>query len=273
MSRKKIVFIFIGLIIAGIFSFFFVGQAPRANKIVWGINFSQKFAQEIGLDWRQTFLAILDDMKARQLKIAGHWDLIEKQDNKFDFTDLDFQMDELAKRHGQAILVFGMKTTRWPECHIPEWAKGLSKAQQQEKILRLVEKVVLRYQDHPALKYWQPENEALFPFGECPWMDDDFYRKEIALVKKLDQKHLVIMAGSGEGSLWVRSALYSDLPSITLYRQVYSSIFKKQVSYPFPPVLYYRKAWLIKQIFKKEVICGELQAEPWCERTIGQTSY
>ncbi len=35
------------------------------------------------------------------------------------------------------------------------------------------------------------------------------------------------------------------------------------VNYIFPPVFYWRKARIIKKIFNKEVICGELQAEPW----------
>ncbi|MGB9598815.1 MAG: hypothetical protein ACPLZH_03160, partial [Minisyncoccales bacterium] len=37
---------------------------------------------------------------------------------------------------------------------------------------------------------------------------------------------------------------------------------------PFPPNFYYRKAKLIEFLFKKEVICVELQAEPWGPKLI-----
>ena len=34
-------------------------------------------------------------------------------------------------------------------------------------------------------------------------------------------------------------------------------------NYPFPPIFYHRKAWLVDKLFHKRVICVELQAEPW----------
>ena len=55
------------------------------------------------------------------------------------------KIDEAEKRDAKVFLVIGMKTTRWPECHLPEWAKNLDKAKQQEKILRMIEKIILRY--------------------------------------------------------------------------------------------------------------------------------
>ena len=48
-----------------------------------------------------------------------------------------------------------------------------------------------------------------------------------------------------------------------MYRKVWFQEIEKYVKYPFPPVFYQRKAWLIKKLFNKEVICVELQAEPW----------
>ena len=34
-------------------------------------------------------------------------------------------------------------------------------------------------------------------------------------------------------------------------------------TYPFPPTFYWRKAQVINKLFHKEVICVELQTEPW----------
>ena len=101
----------------------------------------------------------------------------------------------------------GMKSPRWPECHIPAWANDLDKEKQQAKILNLIEKIILRYRDSSMIKYWQVENEPFFPFGDCPWRDRKFLKKEIELVKQLDaQKRPVIISDSGEGSLWIAAA-------------------------------------------------------------------
>jgi len=88
----------------------------------------------LGLDDRETYLAILDDLKAQKVKISVHWDLLEKKDDKFDFSELDWQMAEAEKRNVQVLLAVGMRTPRWPECHIPDWAKNMTKEEQEENI-------------------------------------------------------------------------------------------------------------------------------------------
>lgn len=271
--NTKMLSVIIGILLFALFSYFFIGWAKVPKKIEWGMNFSPKFSQSLGLDWQKNYLALLNDMGVKNMKIAAHWDLLEKADGEYDFSSLDFMLDELAKKNGKAIVVFGIKTTRWPECHLPRYAQSLDKAAQQERILRLLEVVVKRYKNHPALAYWQPENEALFPFGQCPWIDENFYKKEMAYVKQLDPSHPTIMADSGEGSFWFKAAQNSDIPSTTLYRKAYFEHLGIYINYPFPPVFYYRKAQLVKLFYKKEVILGELQAEPWGPKLIPLTPW
>jgi len=258
------------ILVVAIFAYFFVGRAKPAKVIEWGINFSQKQAQALGLDWRETYLAILDDLGAKKIKISAHWDLLEKSSGVYDFSELDWQLNQLADRQGKAILVIGMKTPRWPECHMPDWAKSLSKENQQKVILQLLEKMVLRYRQHSAILAWQVENEPLFPFGECPWRDKKFLGKEVALVKSLDPSRPIIVSDSGETPLWWNIAGIAgvDMVGATMYRQVWFNSLHRQLSYPFPSVFYQRKAKLVEQIFGKKVICVELQAEPWGEKLI-----
>ena len=80
-----------------------------------------------GLDWKETYLALLDDLKVKNLKIAAHWDLIEPQDGVYDFADLDWQLEQARLHNAKVMLAIGMKTPRWPECHVPEWAKNIGK--------------------------------------------------------------------------------------------------------------------------------------------------
>lgn len=252
-------FIVIFLILTG---YLFIGNSPRAEKITWGVNFSQKHSELLGLNWRENYTALIDDLKTKKIKIITHWDLIEPEEGKYDFKDLDWQIKTAEENEVGLILVTGMKTGRWPECHIPEWAENLNKKEQQEKVLELLKETVLRYRDSEAILFWQVENEAFFPFGECPWTDIDFLKKEINLVKSLDDRPIII-TDSGEFSFWTRAARLGDMVGVTLHRKAWFREFKTYVSYPFTPMYYWRRAEIIRNFFNKKVINVELQAEPW----------
>jgi len=244
--------------------YFFVGKSPQAEEIVWGVNFSQKHSQLLGLDWRTTYLALLDDLKTKDLKVATHWDLFEPEKDEYNFQDLDWQIKEAEKRDAKILLVIGMKTPRWPECHIPSWAQGLNKQEQQNEILEMLRILVLRYKDSSAIYGWQVENEPFFPFGICPWVDKEFVEQEAVLVRDLDRgKHSVVMTDSGEGSFWIQAAQIGDIVGTTMYKKVWVRQLKFYFTYPFSPTFYHRKAQIIKALFNKKVICVELQAEPW----------
>ncbi len=261
---KKFLLLF-SLFVFLLFSFFFLGKAPETREIKWGAIFSQKHAKNLGLDWKKVYLSILDDLKAKNLKIITHWDLMEPENNKFDFANLDWQIEEAEKRKAKIILVLGLKTGRWPECHMPSWLKG--KKEWEKELLEYLKIAILRYKDSPSIFAWQIENEPFFPFGECPKIKKDLVKKEIDLVKSLD-KRPVIFADSGEFSFWILAARLGDIVGTTLHRKVYFKEIKRYITYPFPPVYYWRKAKIVHFLFGKKVIVGELQAEPWCKSLI-----
>ena len=252
-----------------VIGFLFIGRPSEAENIVWGVNFSQKHTQGLGLDWQETYSALIDDLGATNIKLATYWDLIEKGEGDYDFGDLDLQVKEAEQKGVNLFLVIGMKSPRWPECHIPEWAKGLTKEEQQEKILNLVKQIVSRYQDYSSITMWQIENEPFFPFGECPWVDKEFLKKEIEQVKNLDkQKRPVVISDSGEGSFWISAARVGDVVGTTMYKKVWIHQLGIYLTYPLPPNFYWQKAQIIKTFFNKKVICVELQAEPWGPRLL-----
>ncbi|MFA5766530.1 MAG: hypothetical protein WC919_01225 [Candidatus Paceibacterota bacterium] len=245
-------------------SYLFLGKAKPAENISWGAVFSQKHAQLLGLDWQESYLALLDDLGVRRMKVASYWDYIEKSDGEYDFNDLDWQVAEAAERDAKILLAIGMKTPRWPECHIPDWAAGLSKEDQQQEILDLLKEIVARYDDSDAIWGWQVENEPFFPFGVCPWVDEDFLKEEVELVKSLDSKDRpVVVTESGEFPLWIMAAKYGDVVGVTMYKKVWVHQINRYITYPFPSVFYHRKAEIVRKVFGKEVIGVELQAEPW----------
>jgi len=253
--------------------YFFVGFTYPSKEIDWGVNFSVKQTDFLKIDARETYLAILDDLKAKNVKISVYWDLIEKEKGKYDFDELDWQMKEAEKRNINVVLAIGMKVPRWPECHLPLWARDMDKYGQQLEIIDMLREVVLRYKNSPALSAWQVENEAFLKFGACPWYDEDFLRREIAFVKINDNSRPVIVTDSGELSFWIRSSQSgADIVGVTVYKKVWQQQLRMYISYILPPVFYHRRAEIVRGLFDKEIVGVELQAEPWCANSIMNSS-
>lgn len=266
--KKTILVIFFVFASIALFlvNYFFIAKAPLQKEIAWGVDFSQMQAEALGLNWKKTYSAILEDLRVKHIKLHTQWDFVEDKRGEYYFADTDWQVDEATKYHASVIYVVGMKTGRWPECHLPLWAEGLSKPQQQEAILRYIENTVARYRNNPAIVAWQAENEPLFKFGRCPWYDKDFLRKEVALIKSLDATRPVIISDSGEQSFWLEAARIGDIVGITTYRRVWVNVSLQRgfyMNFPLPAVMYWHKAQVVKALFGKEVINVELQAEPW----------
>ena len=257
--------------------YFLVGKAQVQPNITWGVDFSQSQAEYLGLNWKETFSAIINDLGAKNIKLHTNWNWVEgKQDNYF-FNDIDWQIKQAEKNNVKIIYVIGMKTGRWPECHIPDWAQNLSENQQQTELLQYITEVVQRYKSSKAIEYWQVENEPLFKFGQCPsWYydDDNFLKTEVALVKSLDPSRKIIISDSGEQSTWFGAAQIGDTVGITMYRNVWTHVtdtFGFNLTYTFlDPMTYTRKAQIIQKMFGKNVICIELQAEPWTAEPLMQ---
>jgi len=258
----RIGFALLALVVAACL-FLFAGSAPAPTHITWGVNFSERHTMNFGLDWREVYTALLADLGAKDVKTLMDWDLLEPEKDVFAWDDLDFQTREAERYGAHLVVVLGMKTGRWPECHLPEWAKGLTKNEQQARVLELLTAAVTRYKESPAVLAWQVENEAMFAFGDCPWYDTNFLKQEAALVKSLDPSRRVIITDSGEFPLWWEAARIGDVVGTTLYRTVLMSELDRYMTFPIPPVFYGRKAWLVHELFGKPVWNVELQAEPW----------
>ncbi len=231
------------------------------NPDFFGVTFSKKYAAEIGLDWHEVYLAILDDLKVKNIRLPIYWDEIEPVKDAFDYSDYDSMISEGAKRKVNFIINIGWRLPRWPECHAPAWTNGDSISTIQERDLNMLAKTVNRYKDNPAILYWQVENEPFVDvFGICPKSDEAFFAKEVALVQSLD-KRPVIVSGPGELNMWRKESKYGDIFGTTLYRVVWNK-FTGYVRYPIPSWFYGFKAWLAG-IPKDKRIIAELQAEPW----------
>lgn len=236
-------------------------------QIKWGVTFSQHYAQdELNLDWQEVYLAILDDLKINYLRLSAYWDYHQPEINRYDFTDLDWQIEEATERGIKIILAVGRRLPRWPECHDPIWLQDLTDEEIQIHQLKFIRKVVERYDNYPNIIIWQVENEPFFKFfGLCPPLDRNFFDQELALVRSISNKPIMI-TDSGELSTWIPAARRdNDILGTTLYRVVYSPTFGYWRYHLVPPAFYYFKAEFIKKLFPatKKIIISELQAEAW----------
>ncbi len=261
IARKTIAILLIAL---GLFMLAFSGKPKdlATGTEIFGVTFSQIYAQDMGLDWRETYTALLDDLGIKHLRIPAYWTKIELTENTFDFIDLDWQIQEAQKRQADIVLAVGYKVPRWPECHIPDWARAKPRAEFEQTVLREIETIVMRYRDNPAISRWQVENEPFLNFGICPPFDAAFLDKEIALVRSLDSRP-VIVTDSGELSTWIQASKRADIFGTTMYRTIWNN-YVGQFTYPLPPEFFHFKANVARAFGDvKKIIVIELQAEPW----------
>ena len=254
------------LVLIGLIWLLFNWPVQSKNEdMKFGVSFAHHHAESLELDWKETYTAILDDLKVERMRIAAYWDRIEKEDGEYDWSDVDWQVEEAQKRGVDLVLAMGVKTPRWPECHIPEFYMT-DKAERENALLKYEEVLVNRYKNYDNIVYWQVENEPFLKFfGECPEnaVDPELVDKEIALVKGLDPEREIIVTDSGELSLWLKAAERADVFGSTLYRIIYKPPFG-YVTYPLGPNFFRVKALFARMITgQKNFIISELQAEPW----------
>ncbi len=257
---------FITILIVFLFVMFVLSRGIIYSKknLEYGVTFSHKQAMDLGLDWKETYLAILDDLGVKKIRLSAYFDVIEPESGRFEWSYLDWQITEAEKRGVEVILAVGGRVPRWPECHFPEWVKILSDVERQEVLLSYMEKVITRYRDNEAIIYWQVENEPFLPnFGECPPLDKDFLDREAALIRSLDTRP-IMMTDSGELSLWVEAAKRADIFGTTMYLDTYSEKLKSYIHYPIQPGFFRFKKNIAKLFARpNKWIVIELQAEPW----------
>lgn len=268
---RTVFLIIFGILLTAILLLAFPSFLP-VNQTV-GVTFSAPQATGIGLNWKEAYIATLDDLQIRHLRLSAYWDSIQPDNqDSYNFSDLDYQMSEAQKRNAHVVLSIGRKLPRWPECHIPAWVQALSEQDQQKHVLSMLAVVVDRYKNNSALDTWQLENEPLLVFGICPKADTKFLAQEQGVVRAHDAHHKILITDSGELDSWLGAAQYGDELGTTMYRTVFSNRTKKlfHYDYLFPSWLYRLKAHYIGILFHKPVIISELQGEPWGTKPYNQ---
>ncbi len=241
-------------------------QKDVPENITYGTSFNTMYAQELGLDWKETYDAIIDDLGVKHLRLAAHWPMIQPAADEFNFTELDYQIKKAEEANAEVILAVGRRLPRWPECHIPDWAKKLTVEERNHQQLEYMQKVVERYRNSPAVHYWQVENEpflSVFAFEYCGELDISFLEQEIKLVRDLDSTRSIIVTDSGNLGTWVGAYRHGDIFGTSVYVHFWNPDIG-QFRTLLPPFFYRLKENVLAFLYgQKPTILVELSAEPW----------
>lgn len=255
-------FVLVVILVAGIF----LVQKKAPETITYGMSFNTMYARELGLDWQETYQAIIGKLGVRHLRLAAHWPMVEPVPGEYNFSELDYQIIEAEKVGAEVILAVGRRLPRWPECHIPDWAKERTWEEQKVSLRSYMEAVVERYKDSPAVKIWQVENEpflALFAFEHCGALDEDFLQEQVALVRLLDDTRPILVTDSGNLGTWTGAYKAGDMFGTSVYVYFWNPELGQFRTF-LPPWFYPLKENFVKLLYgDKPTVLIELSAEPW----------
>jgi hypothetical protein len=280
IQNKKPIIIFFALIVitilVGVIIYFKIANTSTPEKIQYGVSFNTPYARELGLNWKEVYDAVITELGVKHLRLAAHWDMIEPQNNEWNFSEIDYQI-RLAEIHdAEVIFAVGRRLPRWPECHEPEWAEKLAWEDRKEEIKEYIIAVVERYKDSSAITYWQVENEpflGVFATEHCGGeLDVDFLDEEIALVKSLDSSREILITDSGNLGTWSKPYKRGDAFGTSVYVYLWNPDIGPFRSF-LAPHFYRFKAGLMELVHgEKETMLIELSAEPWLLQPIVDTS-
>lgn len=228
-----------------------------------GVSFSVKYARELGLDWKENYAALLDDIGVKHFRLMSYWDEIEREQDKYSWEDLDYQFREAERKGATVSLAIGYRQPRWPECHLPEWAKPLEKPQRWEQLNQFMGEVVDRYKGSPALTSYQLENEALNTnFGICDDHDRKRLVNEFKLVKERDPNHPIAISVANEFGIPFGQPR-GDIVGFSIYHRVYQRMGSFYFDYPLPAIWHGSRGAIVEKYLGRPVMIHELQTEPW----------
>ncbi len=259
-------FVVLTLILTCMVAYFFLAKKATPESITYGMSFNTLYAEELGLNWQETYDAILNDLGVRHLRLAAHWPMTEPAPDEYNFTELDYQISRAEEVGAEVILAVGRRLPRWPECHVPTWAKALDEQSRNDEVEQYMKVVVERYKDSPAIKYWQIENEPFlkaFAFEHCGELNTDFLDKQISLVRTIDPTRQIIVTDSGNLGTWSGAYRRGDIFGTSVYVYFWNPELG-QFKTLLPPSAYRVKENINALLFgRREAFLIELSAEPW----------
>jgi hypothetical protein len=262
-----------------------ITPTPLQRPRYLGTTFSPLQCYYMGLDYRTTFSAICT-LGLNRVRLGAYWNVIQTAPDQYDFSELDWLLDQCDRHNIEVVLAVGMKVPRWPEFHFPQWVSdrhdtGSSPIALDQRspgvadlTLAFIDRVVNHCRMAPALKYWQVENE---PFTRLDiaggrFLSADFVKREVDLVRSLRAPHQKLLLTNAihlpqpkpaeDDPAFQDSLALADAIGLNVYTKVPAG----QTGYlePLPAFWQQLTQWqgTLTQ-FDRESWIAEAQAEPW----------
>lgn len=235
----------------------------------YGVSFSLKQCRNFAIDPHKC-LNWLIAKGWRRFRLMSYWNEHEKEQGNYDFTELDWQLQRIARAKGVITLSLGVKQPRWPEYHWPAWALSLSPEERTAALLAYIEKVVQHVKNRPEIISYQLENEALLQgFGRNIDINRRRLRDEFDLVRSLDPTRLIIMSTSNGWGIPLSRPI-PDVIGFSLYTIMHKNgRYTETIQRPW---LHRLRRRLIRLTTRRPVFIHELQCEPWGPTAIWKMS-
>jgi hypothetical protein len=267
--RHKLIICIIGLLILcigtmyGIARWYIATESSKPLQI--GVSFDADYAESLGLNPQATMDALITKMGVRNFRLDSYWSDLEPSSGQYDFSTLDWQMQQAQAAHAKVTLVVGLRQPRYPECHMPTWAENEPASVWEPQLNSLITKVVNRYKNSPSLQNFQVENEYFLQgFGTCTNDSRQRLISEDTIVKEL-APNIPIIIGRSNNDLGI--PIGQPTPSeysVSVYKRVWdANITHRYLEYPFPAWYYAFLAGVQKIVTGRDMILGEMQAEAW----------
>ncbi len=216
----------------------------QPKTVDYGVSFSDKQAKWLmGDQWRESYTAILDETGIKRVRLMSYWDVIESTKDTYDFSDLDWMINEAAARGVSVNLSLGLRQPRWPECHQPDWVGPQGTSEFNAQLFQFIEDVVERYKNTSAIKSYQLENEyflKIYGGHNCKDFSRERYKTGLEIVKSIDDtKPVVITLSNNFWGTPIRQPK-GDVYGFSIYKKVHLERFRinSYIEYPIPAWYY-----------------------------------
>lgn len=270
-SRSNQIFAgFLALIIIATILMYTIAQwfifTNRNKPIELGATFVPNYSRYFGIDPKLMYTAMIDELGFNRIRLVSYWNNHEKDRGVYDFSELDWQFEYAEKKGVKIALSIGLRQPRWPECHMPLWAKDMSIREWYPELKNYMKATVERYKSSPALESYQLENEFLLTaFGDCPDHDRNRLIDEFEFLRSLDGTRPIIVTRSNNATpSWPMGSPRADQVGAAVYKRVWDkTVTNRYFEYPLPAWYYAFLAGGTKLTTGRETFLHELQAEPW----------
>lgn len=237
-----------------------------------GANMEFGAQRFFGLPEKETVDQILT-LPFENLRLSIPFSEVHPTPTTWDFSKRDYVIEEAINRKKKIHLQIGIKTTGWPEVHVPKWLSEkhpylLQKGCQLDKdpdvrkyTLEYLAKVIERYGKHQEIVSIHIENEAFskrLQVSNYRYISKSFWEEEVALIKKLDPLHRPMVQNipidTPESIRFVLK--HADIIGFNIYNQI---------NHPSPLFYWLYIQGLVKLVkhAKKPIMITEYQASTW----------